>query len=131
MVHLLASMKNAAGEITIEGLHDPIVAPTEQERAAAAVLPIDPERFPTEHGMAELDAPKDRAFFERLMFYPTLTVNGLHGGYGGPGVKTVLPCEAVAKCDIRLVEAMTPEFVFEKVAAHVQRHAPDVELAGC
>jgi hypothetical protein len=42
------------------------------------------------------------------MFHPTLTINGLHGGYDGPGSKTVLPCAAVAKCDIRLVPDMTP-----------------------
>ena len=48
--------------------------------------------------------------------HPTLTINGLHGGYGGPGSKTVLPHEAVAKCDIRLVEAQTPDEIFAKVA---------------
>jgi len=57
-----------------------------------------------------------------------LTINGLHGGYGGPGSKTVLPCEAVAKCDIRLVEAQTPDEILAKVAAHVQRHATEVEF---
>ena len=62
------------------------------------------------------------------MFNPTLTINGLHGGYGGPGSKTVLPCEAIAKCDIRLVEAQTPDEILAKVAAHVQRHAPEVEF---
>ena len=40
----------------------------------------------------------------------------------------MLPCEAFVKCDIRLVEPLTPEYVFEKVAAHVARHAPDVEF---
>ncbi|MGY9031788.1 MAG: M20/M25/M40 family metallo-hydrolase, partial [Rhodobacterales bacterium] len=79
-------------------------------------------------GMAELDAPLDRPFYDRLMFYPTLTINGLHGGYSGPGSKTVLPAEAVAKCDIRLVEAMTPEQALACVTAHVARHAPDVEV---
>ena len=54
--------------------------------------------------------------------------NGLHGGYGGPGTKTVLPSEAFAKCDIRLVEAMTAEDTFAKVEAHVRKHAPDVEF---
>ena len=47
------------------------------------------------------------------------------GGWGGAGMKTVLPCEACVKCDIRLVEPLTPDYVFGKVAAHVARHAPD------
>jgi acetylornithine deacetylase/succinyl-diaminopimelate desuccinylase-like protein len=128
LVHLLATMKNQSGEITIEGLHDAIVAPTPLERAAAARLPIDLEAIKAELGLSRLDEPVDRPFFDRLMFHPTLTINGLHGGYGGPGTKTVLPNEAVAKCDIRLVEAQTPDEIFAKVAAHVRRHAPDVEF---
>jgi acetylornithine deacetylase/succinyl-diaminopimelate desuccinylase-like protein len=62
------------------------------------------------------------------MFHPTLTINGLHGGYGGPGSKTVLPCTAIAKCDIRLVESMTPDQAMACVRAHVARHAPEVEV---
>jgi acetylornithine deacetylase/succinyl-diaminopimelate desuccinylase-like protein len=128
LVHLLATMKNTSGEITIDGLHDAIIAPTELERAAAARLPLDLEATKAELGLTRLDEPADRPFFDRLMFHPTLTINGLHGGYGGPGTKTVLPNEAVAKCDIRLVEAQTPADIFAKVAAHVRRHAPDLEF---
>jgi acetylornithine deacetylase/succinyl-diaminopimelate desuccinylase-like protein len=57
-----------------------------------------------------------------------LTINGLRGGYAGNGAKTVLPCEAVAKCDIRMVEAQTRDDVLSKVEAHVRRHAPGVEF---
>ncbi|MGD9861685.1 MAG: M20/M25/M40 family metallo-hydrolase [Pseudodonghicola sp.] len=128
LVHLLATMKTPEGLITIEGLHDPIIPPTEQERRAAADLPLDLPEYMAELGLKELDEPKGRPFYDRLMFHPTLTINGLHGGYGGEGSKAVLPCEAIAKCDIRLVDAMTPAQVLEKVAAHVARHAPDVEL---
>ena len=128
LVHLLATMKNDRGEITIEGIYDPVVPPTELEREAMAGLPLDLEKIKADLGITELDAPADRGYYERLMFQPTLTINGLHGGYGGPGGKTVLPCEAVAKCDIRLVENLTPEYVYEKVRAHVERHAPDVEF---
>ena len=127
LVHLLATMKNAAGEITIEGLCDQIVPPTDKERAAAAELPVNLDRLREDLCLREVDAPADRPFHDRLMFHPTLTINGLHGGYGGEGTKTVLPSEAFAKCDIRLVEAMTPKHVHEKVAAHVARYAPDVE----
>jgi acetylornithine deacetylase/succinyl-diaminopimelate desuccinylase-like protein len=72
--------------------------------------------------------PLERGYYERLSCWPTLTINGLHGGYGGPESKTVLPHEAFAKCDIRLVEAQTVEEIFAKVEAHVRRHAPGVEL---
>jgi acetylornithine deacetylase/succinyl-diaminopimelate desuccinylase-like protein len=65
---------------------------------------------------------------ERLCAWPTLTINGLHGGYAGPGSKTVLPHDAVAKCDIRLVEAQRADDIFAKLERHVRRHAPDVEI---
>ncbi|KPQ08211.1 MAG: putative deacylase [Rhodobacteraceae bacterium HLUCCA12] len=128
LVHLLATMKSPDGRITIDGLADTVLPPTEAERAAMARLPLDIGAVLADMGMTRLDAPADRDYFERLMFQPTLTINGLHGGYDGPGSKTVLPAEAVAKCDIRLVEAMTPEAVFAAVEAHVAQHAPDVTV---
>jgi len=128
LVHLLATMKNADGEITIDGLHDDVVPPTELERAAAARIPLDPEEVKASLGLRRFDAPAGRGLAERLMFHPTLTINGLHGGYGGPGKKTVLPNEAFVKCDIRLVENQTPQDVLAKVEAHVKRHAPEVEF---
>jgi acetylornithine deacetylase/succinyl-diaminopimelate desuccinylase-like protein len=128
LVHLLATMKAPDGRITIDGLHDAVLPATELERAAAARLPLDLDGLKAELQLTHLDAPADRPFYDRLMFHPTLTINGLHGGYAGPGTKTVLPHEAFAKCDIRLVEAQTPADVLAKVAAHVRRHAPEVEF---
>ncbi|WP_430255121.1 M20/M25/M40 family metallo-hydrolase [Neorhizobium sp. DAR64872/K0K18] len=128
LVHLLATMKNDRGEITIDGIYDPVVPPTDLELQAMAALPLDVEKIKAELGMTAIEEPLDRPYYERLMFQPTLTINGLHGGYGGPGQKTVLPSEAYAKCDIRLVESLTPDYVFEKVRAHVERYAPDVEF---
>jgi len=127
LIHLLATMKNAQGEITIDGFYDDVLPPTALERQALDALPLDQERIMQELELASLDAPADRGFFERLMFYPTFTINGFHSGYGGPGSKTVLPHEAFVKCDIRLVEAMTIADTWAKVIAHVARHAPDVE----
>lgn len=128
LIHLLATMKNAEGEITIDGFHDAIVPPTAIEREAVAKLPYDPAEMRAELALDRFDAPADRPLADRVILHPTLTINGFHGGYGGPGSKTVLPCEAFVKCDIRLVEAMTPDDVLEKVGAHVRRHAPEVEF---
>jgi len=128
LVHLLATMKNAEGEITIVGFYDHVLPPTPLEREALAHLPLDLKAVKESLGLAELDTPGERGFHERLASWPTLTINGLHGGYGGPGSQTVLPHEAFAKCDIRLVEAQTVADVAAKVEAHLRRHAPGVEI---
>lgn len=120
LVHLLATMKSAAGEITIDGFHDDIVPATDLERATAAQLSSDVD--------AIKQAPADRSLADRLMFNPTLTINGFHGGYGGPGSKTVIPHEAFVKCDARLVDRQNSEDILAKIEAHVKKHAPDVEF---
>jgi acetylornithine deacetylase/succinyl-diaminopimelate desuccinylase-like protein len=128
LVHLLASMKNERGEITIDGLYDDVEPPMPLELEALAALPDVTARVKRELDLDEFDQPLDRGYYERLSHWPTLTINGLHGGYDGPGTKTVLPHEAVCKCDIRLVEAQTADDVLAKVDAHVRAHAPDVEF---
>ena len=128
LVHLLATMKNDRGEVTIDGFYDHVDAQTPRERETLASLPIDLDAVKRSLDLDELDQPAGRGFYERLSTWPTFTINGLHGGYGGAGSKTVLPHEAFAKCDIRLVESQTADEVFAKVAAHVRRHAPNVQL---
>ena len=128
LVHLLGTMKNAAGEITIDGFENGIDPASPEELAAIERLPLDIEAFKRSLALKRLDAPADRPFYDRLCFRPTLTINGFHGGYGGPGSKTVLPNEAFVKCDIRLVEAQDPEDILRKVRAHVKKHAPEVEF---
>jgi acetylornithine deacetylase/succinyl-diaminopimelate desuccinylase-like protein len=128
LIHLLASMKNERGEITIDGLYDNVLPASPAELEAMKNLPLDLEAVKADLGLANLDQPLERPFYERLMFQPTLTVNGFHGGYGGPGSKTVLPHEAIVKCDIRLVEAQTPDEILAKVGNHVKRHAANVEF---
>ncbi|UPK07951.1 M20/M25/M40 family metallo-hydrolase [Bradyrhizobium sp. 170] len=128
LVHLLATMKNANGEITIDGFHDGVLAPSDLERAIAAELPLDAADLKQSLGLARLDNPVDRTVADRLMFHPTLTINGFHSGYGGPGLKTVLPHEAFVKCDARLVDGQDSDDVLTKIEAHVKKYAPDVEL---
>lgn len=128
LVHLLATMKNERGEVTVEGFYDDVAPLTERERAALDRLPGDAATIAASLGVTRLDQPLDRGIAERLAAWPTFTINGLHGGYGGPGSKTVLPHEAVAKCDMRLVEGQSAEDIFAHVRDHVHRHAPGVEV---
>ena len=128
LVHLLASMKDEQGLITIDGFYDNVLPPTPAELVASDALPLDIIEIMHKAGLARLDEPQARPFNDRLSFWPTFTINGFHSGYGGPGSKTVLPHRATVKCDMRLVEAQSVDEIFDKVAAHVKRHAPEVEF---
>lgn len=126
LVHALGTMKNKAGDITIDGFSDPVVPPSDLELAAIAEMPDGTGETMRELGLTCLDAPADRGFYERLMAWPTLTINGFHSGYGGPGSKTVLPSEAFVKFDARLVPNQTIAQVESAIRSHLERHAPEV-----
>jgi acetylornithine deacetylase/succinyl-diaminopimelate desuccinylase-like protein len=128
LVHLLATMRDRDGRITVEGFADEVEPLGEAEREALRRLPVDVAAVKADLGLEELDAPVERGFAERLAAWPTLTINGLHGGYGGRGTQTVLPSEAVAKCDVRLVHAQRAADVYDRLEAHVRRHAPGVDF---
>ena len=59
---------------------------------------------------------------ERLVSQPTINIEGLVGGYTGPGGKTILPHRAVAKIDIRMVPDMTAKETLELVKKHLAKH---------
>lgn len=128
LVHLLASMKDGQGRITIDGFYDNIAPPSELTRSALDALPVDIAGLMAKTGMTRLDEPQERPFYDRLSLWPTFTINGFHSGYGGPGSKTVLPHAAFVKCDVRLISNQRVDEILDKIEAHVARHAPEVEF---
>lgn len=66
---------------------------------------------------------------ERLESQPTVNIEGLVGGYTGPGGKTVLPHRAAAKLDLRLVPDMTKDAAVAALKAHLAaRGFGDIEV---
>jgi acetylornithine deacetylase/succinyl-diaminopimelate desuccinylase-like protein len=58
---------------------------------------------------------------QRFCGRPTVNIEGLVGGYTGPGGKTMLPARAVAKLDLRLVPDMTADGALAALKAHLQK----------
>ncbi len=78
------------------------------------------------------DANWEKAL-ELLMSRPTVNIEGLVGGYTGPGGKTILPHKAVAKLDLRLVPNMTAADALAVLKAHLTKHGfadIDVNMTG-
>jgi acetylornithine deacetylase/succinyl-diaminopimelate desuccinylase-like protein len=66
---------------------------------------------------------------ERLVSQPTANIEGLVGGYTGPGGKTILPHRAVAKMDFRLVPEMKAADALAAIKAHLARRGfGDIEV---
>jgi len=66
---------------------------------------------------------------EMLQSRPTVNIEGLVGGYTGPGGKTILPHRAVAKMDLRLVPDMKADEAVASLSAHLAKHGfGDIEV---
>lgn len=128
LVHLLSTMKNARGEITIPGIMEQVAPITPLERQALDNLPLDLERTMAGVGITELEGPPEVPFYDRIACRPTLTINGFHGGYGGPGSKTVLPSSGFVKCDMRLVGGMSLAACEAAIRAHCAAVDPSIEV---
>lgn len=126
LVELLASMRADDGDgIVVDGFHDGADI-TDADRGLVAAIPDDSEAI-----RRELDVDRfatEDPYYERLLTRPTMTINGLSGGYQGEGMKTVLPARASAKLDFRLVPDQDPDAVFEAVRAHLREREPRVEV---
>ena len=124
MAELLASLHNPDGSIAVRGFCDGIVPPTAEERAAAEASAPDGARCEEEMGCPPVGGEAGLTPAERTSFRPTIEVNGVHSGYGGPGSKTVIPAAACAKISMRLVPGQDPDAAMRCVERHLRRRTP-------
>lgn len=127
LIWALASLKGPDGRIQIPGFYDAVRQPTPREEELLGSLPDRVAEYRREYGLERLlvePSPVDRAFFE-----PTCNVAGFGAGYQGPGSKTVIPAEARAKVDFRLVPDQDPQDILHKLRAHLRQSGfEDVEV---
>ena len=121
---ILASLKGPDGRIRIPHFYDDVRPLEDWERAEFAKLPFSEDEFRGALGVASLDGEAGYTTLERKWARPTCDVNGLFGGYQGPGPKTVLPGTAGAKLSFRLVPDQDPKEVARQFRAHVEAVCP-------
>lgn len=121
---LVASLHGADGRVAVDGFYDEVRELTAAERAAIAALPFDDDTYLRQVGAPAAVGERGYSTLERQWTRPTLEVNGMWGGYQGPGQKTVIPCEAHAKITCRLVPDQDPSAIATRVARHLERHVP-------
>jgi acetylornithine deacetylase/succinyl-diaminopimelate desuccinylase-like protein len=126
----LATLKDSQENILIDGFYDRVRPASPQERAAVEAMPSEEAHRARSLGLdGFLKGVRGLDYRLRHLFEPTCNIAGLSSGYEGPGAKTVLPSQAVAKVDFRLVPDQDPEDVVEKLQRHLrQKGYGDVEV---
>jgi acetylornithine deacetylase/succinyl-diaminopimelate desuccinylase-like protein len=126
--HLVKALDTLVSEdgntITIDAYPKPRPLSAEEKAMIAAAMKASDEKMTKEQLSVKRwidDLPWLEAN-ERLESQPTVNIEGLVGGYTGPGGKTILPHRAVAKLDLRLVPDMTFDGAIAALKAHLVKH---------
>lgn len=124
IARILGELHDENGRIRLPGFYDGVPELDPAQRAAWQALGFSEHDFLGGIGLSVPAGEKDRGALERLWARPTADINGLWGGYAGPGSKTVIPAEAHAKVSFRLVPGQDHEKVFESFKAFVRARLP-------
>jgi acetylornithine deacetylase/succinyl-diaminopimelate desuccinylase-like protein len=132
LVRALNSLVNADGSPAIDGLTALVRPLSAADRALVdeAARRLDEVTYKKSYSINRYAFDADfRQALENLVANPTVNIEGLVGGYTGPGGMTVLPTRATAKLDLSLVPDMTYEDTIAKLKAHLEKRGfGDIEV---
>ena len=119
LVRLLASMKDDSGRVLIDGFYDGAVPLGEEEKQALKDMPATDKELMREYGLAAADG-HGRSLGE-LINEPSLNIDGLRSEDVGRQSRTIIPAEATATIDLRLVKGIEPRRQVDRVIAHIKK----------
>ncbi|MFJ5218018.1 dipeptidase [Streptomyces sp. NPDC088354] len=122
---LAAGLHDADGRVAIPGFYDGVVELTGRERELFARLPFDEKRWLRTARSYAAGGEAGHSTLERIWARPTAEVNGIGGGYQGPGGKTIVPASAQLKLSFRLVAGQDTDTVQRLVADWIAARVPD------
>lgn len=132
LIKALGTMIDDEQRIVVDGLLDDVRKPTAEDIELCEVLGKSPD------ASRELEAYNARKFkwdlrgtelYLHAQTQPQLNIDGIFGGYTGPGTKTLLPHEATVKMDVRIVPNMDPDKVVKAIRDHLDRRGyKDIEM---
>jgi acetylornithine deacetylase/succinyl-diaminopimelate desuccinylase-like protein len=119
LARLLASMKAEDGRVTIAGWYDGIVPLGADEKKALAAAPDDEAGLLRDLGLTASEM--QGVSLPQAINLPSLNINGLRAADVGAQARNVIPVDARATLDLRLVKGNTVEGQFERLRAHIRQ----------
>lgn len=132
LAQLLAGMKDEDGNVLVEGYYDSVEPLSAADRAALKAVPDYDSQLRRELGLAATEN-RNQPYLERLAL-PSLNIRGLASATAGANARNVVPPEATASIDLRLVKGNDPVHMVDLVEAHIRkqgyhivRETPDLQ----
>jgi acetylornithine deacetylase/succinyl-diaminopimelate desuccinylase-like protein len=122
---LAAALHDGDGSVAIPGFYDRVRLPTKAERESFTSQPFDEDSFKAQAGVRFLTGEAGYTPLERTGVRPTAEVVGITAGYGGPGIKTIVPAVADLKVAFRLVPDQRPDEITEVFRRWLVARVPD------
>ncbi len=119
LAKLLAGMKDDSGRVLIEGFYSDVEPLGEEEKQALKDMPATDAELMRELGLAATDGA-GRALVE-MINEPSLNIDGLRSEDVGSNSRTIIPSEATATVDMRLVKGIDPRRQVERLIAHIKK----------
>jgi acetylornithine deacetylase/succinyl-diaminopimelate desuccinylase-like protein len=124
LTRMLGQLHDADGRVQVPGFYDDVEELDDAQARQLAALPFDEAGFLASAGITTPTGEAGRSTLERIWTRPTCDINGIWGGYTGPGAKTVIAAEARAKVSFRLVPSQDPARLLEGLRAFVAARTP-------
>jgi len=124
LAKILGDLTDDQGRIQLPGFYDGIPERSMEQKAEWESLGFDETAFLADVGLSSSSGEAQRSALERLWARPTADINGIWGGYTGPGSKTVIASEAFAKVSFRLVTGQDPDRVVQAFQRFCDERAP-------
>jgi acetylornithine deacetylase/succinyl-diaminopimelate desuccinylase-like protein len=123
LIRALNSMRDSAGRILVKDWYNEVRDFSAQDISLIEQEPFNEESFKKEYSIEKfVDNISGAETRKALAGNPTCNIAGILSGYIGEGAKTVLPAEAIAKLDFRLVPDMVPEKQLERIKKHLKEN---------
>ena len=124
LAEIVSRLKDPSGKVLVPGFYDRVRPLTDEERQQFARVPVEEARLVQECGLEGLSGEPGFTPRERQWARPTLDLNGIWGGYQGPGAKTIIPASASAKLSCRLVPDQDPAEIAHALARQIEAVRP-------
>ena len=123
LVEVLSRARDKNGKVSIPGFYDDVIEPSQAELELLD-FSFDEKRYQQMFDGEPTGGEKQFSPWQRATIRPTFEINGISGGYGGEGSKTVIPGRARANITCRLVPNQDPQKINKLIINFLKDNLP-------